>query len=291
MYTAFYGFKDEPFRLTPDPRYLHLADLYREVLMSLFNGIGYRKGFAVLCGPVGTGKTTLLHACLHIFETKVKDRRIDTAFIVNPTLTREEFLEAVLEEFQIQAEGTSKPARIAAFHKRLLEVQAAGGVAVLIIDESHLLSLELLEEIRLLSNLDHAQAKLLQVVLAGQPELETLLAHPSALALRHRIATWTSLRGLATPEVVAYIAQRMHAAGLTGGSPFTTPAMDSIIRYSGGVPRTINLICDQALTLGATMRMKIIGPEVIEEAAHRLRLEPLAKNASADTISTAATRG
>ena len=286
MYTAFYGLTDEPFRLTPDPRFLHLADFYRDVAVTLFNSIGHRKGFAVLTGPVGTGKTTLLHACLHVFYTKIKDRRIESALLVNPMLSRDEFLESVLDEFEIKAEGSSKPARLSALHKYLLEIQADKGVAVLIVDEAHLLSPELLEEIRLLSNLDHAQGKLLQVVLSGQPELEALLSQPSSMALRHRVATWMSLRSLAPSEVRAYISQRLHTAGLTGPSPFSGAAIDAVIRYSGGTPRTINLICDQALTLGATTRVKLIGADLVEEAAHRLRLVPEITNVLAAATAT-----
>jgi general secretion pathway protein A len=267
MYLSHYHLKAEPFQLTPDPRFLQLAEAHRNALSILFQGVLRRKGFLVLTGPVGTGKTTLLHAVMHILDDpSVSKTPLSTAFVVNPTLTREEFLEFILDEFEVPCSSTSKPRRLAALHQMLLATQRRGSTAVLVIDEAHLLSSELLEEIRLLSNTDSYQEKLLQVVLSAQPELHAVLKAQELQALRQRVAGWCELRPLNLPETRAYINERLHVAGLQGPSPFIAAGVDKIFDHSHGVPRLINLICDQCLIVGATTRQPQIDQVTVEEA-------------------------
>jgi general secretion pathway protein A len=267
MYTAFYQLKEEPFRLTPDPRFLHLADPHRTALKALLQGVLQRKGFIVVAGPVGTGKTTLLHTALQILTEKSEGRgRLVSAFLVNPTLSPAELLEAVLDEYEISTTATSKPKRLAALHQMLFQTQQQGGTAVLLVDEAHLMSLELLEEVRLLGNTDTYQEKLLQIVLCGQPELLAVLQRPELQALQQRIANTCLLRPLALPETRAYIAERLHAAGLNGNAPFTSAAVETIHKLSGGTPRLINLLSDACLTLGFETKQRTIDPLLVEEA-------------------------
>jgi general secretion pathway protein A len=273
MYLSFYQLKEEPFRLTPDPRFLHLALPHRTVLSSLVEGVLQHKGIITVTGPVGTGKTTLLHTLLHLLgNQKVSKMPIASAFLLNPTLSKEELLEAILDEFEIPCTSTSKPRRLAALNQMLLETQQRGGTAVLIIDEAHLLSPELLEEIRLLSNTDSYREKLLQIILSGQPEMQPLLSRPEMRALQQRIASRSQLRALTQPETRAYIAERLHAAGLRGASPFCGPVLEEIQRYTNGVPRLINLLCDACLTLGHASQLAQIPANIVEEAATTLEL-------------------
>lgn len=246
-----------------------------------------RKGFIALTGPIGTGKTTLIHAALHLLAENpaVKDK-LATAFIVNPTLTREEFLEAVLDEFEIACPSTSKPRRLAALHDMLLTTQRKGGTAILIVDEAHLLSSELLEEIRLLSNTDSYQEKLIQVILSGQPELQAKLCHPNMKALLQRIAANCHLRPLSMPETRVYVMERLHAAGLRQESPFGTTVLEQIFELTGGVPRLINLLCDGALTIGCRQKKHAIDASIVEEAASKLNL--LAEQAEVQAQTSAA---
>ncbi len=268
MYTAFYDLKEEPFRLTPDPRFLHLADPHRTALKALLQGVLQRKGFIVVAGPVGTGKTTLLHTALQILTEKSEGRgRLVSAFLVNPTLTPAELLEAVLDEYEIPTTSTSKPKRLAALHQMLFQTQQQGGTAVLLIDEAHLMTVELLEEIRLLGNTDTYHEKLLQIVLCGQPELFAVLQRPELQPLQQRIASTCLLRPLALPETRAYIAERLHAAGLRGAAPFTGKAVEHIHNLSGGVPRLINLVSDASLTAGFEAKKRQIDPALVEQAA------------------------
>ena len=268
MYTAFYQLKEEPFRLTPDPRFLHLADPHRTALKVLLQGVLQRKGFTVVAGPVGTGKTTLLHTALQILTEKSEGRgRLVSAFLVNPTLAPSELLEAVLEEYEITCTATSKPRRLAALHQMLFQTQQQGGTAILLIDEAHLMSVELLEEIRLLGNTDTYQEKLLQIVLCGQPELFAVLQRPELQALQQRIASTCLLRPLSLPEVRAYMAERLHAAGLRGSSPFTGTAVEVIHRLTGGVPRLINLLSDACLLVGFELKRKQIDQFLVEQAS------------------------
>jgi general secretion pathway protein A len=268
LYTAFYQLKEEPFRLTPDPRFLHLADPHRTALKVLLQGVLQRKGFTVVAGPVGTGKTTLLHTALQILTEKSEGRgRLVSAFLVNPTLAPAELLEAVLDEYEITCTATSKPRRLAALHQMLFQTQQQGGTAILLIDEAHLMSVEILEEIRLLGNTDTYQEKLLQIVLCGQPELFAVLQRPELQALQQRIASTCLLRPLSLPETRAYMAERLHAAGLRGSSPFTGTAVEVIHRLTSGVPRLINLLSDACLSVGFELKRKQIDQTLVEQAS------------------------
>jgi general secretion pathway protein A len=275
MYLSFYQLKEEPFRLTPDPRFIHFAEPHRKAFLMLVEGVVRRGGFSVLSGAVGTGKTTLLHTLFLVLGRKfVGDRKISSAFIVNPMLSREEFLEYVLQELEINCSHTTKPRRLLALHQSLLETQRRGATTVLVIDEAHLLSPEVLEEIRLLNNVESYSEKLLQVILCGQPELEQTLAAPRLSAFNQRIAVRTKLRELSVSETRAYIAERLHVAGLRDASPFPPALVEQIHFCSEGVPRLINLICDSCLSLGFKTERKILGSDVVFEAAALLGLDP-----------------
>jgi general secretion pathway protein A len=273
MYLGFYQLKQEPFRLTPDPHFLHLAEPHRAALTTLIHGVALRKGLLVLTGPVGTGKTTLLHATLQILSGQNKGKApLNSAFLVNPLLTREEFFEALLDEFEIQCASTSKPRRLAALSQMFFECQRQGGTCLLIIDEAHLLSAELLEEVRLLGNTETYREKLLQIVLSGQPELLDLLGKPERRAMKQRIAGICELRPLSLAETQNYIAERLHAAGLRGSWPFTRPALERIFFLTEGVPRLINLLCDTSLSMGFQTQSRLIEPAMLDAAAAAIGL-------------------
>ena len=273
IYTSFFGFREEPFRLTPDPRFFHVAEPHRAALETLLQGIMTRKGFILLTGPVGTGKTTVLHAALQILSNKsVTKAQVLCGFIVNPVLTRDEFFETMLDEFGVVCESTGKPRRLAALREKFLEAQRRGTTAVLLVDEAHLLSTELLEEIRLLSNADSYNEKLVQIVLCGQPELHRLLLRPESRALRQRIACIGQLRVLNLVETRAYITERLQHAGANGMSPFAAGAVEAIHKYSGGVPRVINLICDTCLVHACRKQTKHVDADQVPVAALELGL-------------------
>ncbi len=274
MYTTFYNLREEPFRLTSDPRFFHLAEPHAAALATLVEAVMRRKGFVLLTGPIGTGKTTVVHTALQILtERAATDHPISSAFILNPTLSREEFLEMLLSEFEVPCTSTSKPARLSALQRMLLETQRKGGTSLLLVDEAHLLTPELLEEIRLLSNADTYQEKLLQIVLCGQPELLGLLRKPELRALRQRVASSCSLRPLSLPEVRAYIAERLHSADFRGtASPFPIQVLEEIVRLTEGVPRLVNLLCDACLTAGCKAHRHVIDLGIVAEAATELGL-------------------
>jgi len=274
MYTSYYNMREEPFRLTSDPRFFHLAEPHAAALATLVEAVMRRKGFVLMVGPIGTGKTTVVHTALQILtERAAASHPISSAFILNPTLSREEFLEMLLSEFEIPCTSTSKPARLAALQRMLLETQRKGGTSLLLVDEAHLLTPDLLEEIRLLSNADTYQEKLLQIVLCGQPELLGLLGKPELRALRQRVANSCSLRPLSLSEVRAYIAERLHSAGFRGAnSPFPARVLEEIVRLTEGVPRLVNLLCDACLTIGCKAHRPVIDLAVVEAAANELGL-------------------
>jgi general secretion pathway protein A len=250
-------------------------------LTAVLEGIFYRKGLVMITGPIGTGKTTLVHAALQLLTSKKMP--IKSALLFNPTLTRDEFMEMMLEEFEVECTSLSKPKRLMALHQMLLDTQRSGGTSVLFIDEAHLLSSELLEEIRLLGNADTHQEKLLQIVLSGQPELATMMNRRELSALQQRIASRAQLRPLSLAETRVYIAERLHSAGLDGPAPFAVPAVESIYKASQGVPRLINLVCDACLVLGFKTQRRTIQPDIVDDVAISLNLnqpEPVAEEKS-----------
>jgi len=273
MYISYYGLKAEPFRLTPDPQFLHLSETHQAALTVVMEGILYRKGLVMITGPIGTGKTTILNAALQMLTDASKDQMpIRSAFLFNPTLSRDEFLEMVLDDFKVVCSSASKSGRLMALYKMLIETQQRGGTAVLFIDEAHLLSSQLLEEIRLLGNADTHQAKMLQIVLCGQPELAHFMNRRELEALKQRIAAHAILRPLNSQEAHDYVAERFHLAGLKDESPFSPQTLDAILRYSQGVPRLINLICDGCLTQGFRTQRKTFPTDMVEEVAASLGL-------------------
>ncbi len=289
MYSAFYGLKQEPFRLTPDPRFLHLAEPHRNTLRAMVEGVSGRKGLQISVGPIGTGKTTLLYCLQHILMHEASSQRpVRSAFVVNPTLSVDELFETIFDELEIPPVA-GKPARLGTLHKLLLHYHKSSGAVVLIIDEAHLLTPGLMEEIRLLLNLDNYPINVLQVILCGQPELLPLLMKPELSALKQRIAVVSRLRPLTLIESRAYIAERMHVAGLQGDGPFSTPALEEIHRVTNGVPRLINLLCDRSLTLGFGRQARRIGAEFVTEAAAEVGFAEFPLDvASAATVSAAA---
>jgi general secretion pathway protein A len=273
MYSSFYGLKQEPFRLTPDPRFLHLAEPHRNTLRAMVEGVAGRKGLQVSIGPIGTGKTTLLYCLQHILSHEAShERPVRSAFVVNPTLTSDELFEALFDELEIQGPALTKPARLRALHELLLASYKRNGAVVVIIDEAHLMPPALIEEVRLLMNLDNYPVNVLQVILCGQPELMPLLMKPELAALRQRISVVTKLRPLTLMESRAYIAERLHVAGLRGESPFTTAALEEIYRLTNGVPRLINSICDHALAIGCRRQSKKLGADFVHDAAEEMGL-------------------
>jgi len=239
----------------------------------MLEGVTLHKGLQVAVGPIGTGKTTLLYTLQHILMHESRpERPIRSAFVVNPTLTQEELFETLFDELELKPAGPTKPARLRALHELLLDSHRHNGTVLVIIDEAHLLSPELLEEIRLLLNLDNYPVNVLQIILCGQPEIVPLLMKPQFAALRGRVAVVSKLRTLTFPETRAYIAERLHVAGHKGDSPFLPAALEEIFHHTGGTPRLINLLCDRALTAGYHRQMRRISPDLILEAVDGLTL-------------------
>ncbi len=242
MYGQFFGLRKAPFNLTPDPEFLYLTPQHREALAGITYAILARKGFVVLTGDAGTGKTTLLTRILqHLPVT-----RVNSSVIVNPTLSAAEFLEAALLDFGFTDVPPSKPRRIAALQSFLCNAAREQRISALVVDEAHKLSLEVLEEIRLLGNFESASEKLLQVALVGQSELDDLLDRDQLRQLKQRIALRVAIQPLSEAEVPRYIRHRWVKAG-GAEPPFSLEAVAGIQRASGGVPRVINVVCDNAL--------------------------------------------
>jgi general secretion pathway protein A len=243
MYEQFFGVERAPFRLTPDPEFLYLTPQYQEALAGLAYAILARKGFVVLTGNAGTGKTTVVSRIMHSLLAE----RVQSSVIVHPTLSPAEFLEATLLDFGFKNIPASKPQRIAALQSFLWSGHEQGRISALIVDEAHKLSLEVLEEIRLLGNFESAEEKLLQVALVGQSELDDVLDNQCLRQLKQRIALRLSIDPLSPADTEKYIVHRWRkASGST--APFTAESLVHISLASQGVPRVINVICDNALT-------------------------------------------
>ncbi|WP_309624965.1 AAA family ATPase [Methylibium sp.] len=279
MYQQFFGLKQAPFSIAPDPRYLFMSERHREALAHLLYGVGGGGGFVLLTGEIGAGKTTVCRCFLEQIP-----RRCNVAYIFNPKLTVAELLKSVCDEFHIPYEhrGPGVPTvkdHLDPLNKFLLDTHAVGQNNVLIIDEAQSLSADVLEQLRLLTNLETNERKLLQIVLIGQPELRTMLARPELEQLAQRVIARFHLEALSQAETVQYIRHRLAVAGMTGGHPFDRPAMRRVHHWTRGVPRRINLLCDRAL-LGAYATGKgDVGVEIVDKAAREVfdQAEPAAR--------------
>ncbi len=263
MYKEFFGLRANPFNVNPDPRYLFLTRHTEEALACLTYGIQSRKGFVLLTGEVGTGKTTLINKLLEWLRLQ----QVATAFIFNSRLNVPQFLDYMMADFGVVCDSKSKSQILLRLYNWLLDRYRAGETAVLIVDEAQNLSDEVLEEIRLLTNLETFTEKLLQIVLVGQPELEQKLRQPHLRQLRQRLTLRAKTHPLTLEETHAYIVQRLRIAGCNGRTIFDPRAMDAIHRYAGGIPRVINLLCEHALVSAFVDQQPLILPEVIEAVA------------------------
>ena len=267
MYSQHFGLKHEPFSIAPDPRYLFMSERHREALAHLLYGLGGGGGFVLLSGEIGAGKTTVCRCFLEQIP-----KRCNVAYIFNPKLTVVELLRSVCEEFRIPfVHAGPQPATVKDYldplNEFLLRTHAVGQNNVLIIDEAQMLSAEVLEQLRLLTNLETNERKLLQIILIGQPELRTLLARPELEQLAQRVIARFHLDALSAAETTQYIRHRLSVAGLSGAVPFRSEALERIHQLSRGVPRRINLLCDRALLGAYALGKSRVDRNMVDKAA------------------------
>jgi general secretion pathway protein A len=246
VYLDYYQLREAPFDITPNPRFLFYSPKHREAYNHLLYGIRERKGFIQLTGEVGAGKTTLCRAMLEQLDS----RRYATALILNPVLSPDELMKAIAIEFGLPVNGLDRLDTVSVINQFLLQQVERGRETVLLIDEAQDLTDELLEQVRLLSNLETDNRKLLQIVLTGQPELRDRLNNPRLRQLRQRITVRYHLPPLSREEVSHYVHHRLRVSGANGTPCFTRPALWRVHRYSGGIPRLVNAVCDKALLAG-----------------------------------------
>ena len=266
MYEKFYGFSEKPFSVTPDTKYFFPSEKHKEALDSLLYAIRERKGFAVITGEIGSGKTTVWHTLLHHLgaETKI-------ALITNPRLTPKQMIMAILDDLEVSfREQWSKVRLLSELNRYLLEQASLGFNVVLVIDEAQNLNVTALEEVRLLSNLETEKEKLLQIILMGQPELRQVLSLQALKQLRQRIVVYYHIFALEKDEAKCYIQHRLKISGGNGSVIFQDSAFDSIYFFSGGIPRKINTVCDRALLTGFIRGEKGIDSDIIDEVAKEI---------------------
>ena len=268
MYRSFFQLQTSPFGTSPDPKFLYMMPHTREALACLEYGISARKGFTVLTGEVGTGKTTLLRRALSSFS----NRRVSTAFVFNPRLDVLDFLEFVLTDFGLTPTTRTKSGMLLQLNRWLIERFRMEETCVVVVDEAQNLSWDLLEEIRLLTNLETSSEKLLQIVLSGQPELEEKLRHPSVRQLRQRVSLWCRTQALTETQTQAYVAERLRISGASW-QIFQPQTLELVHRYSRGIPRIINLICEHALIVAYVEQAKQVSAAMVEGVAAELELE------------------
>jgi type II secretory pathway predicted ATPase ExeA len=271
MYKKFFGLRENPFNVNPDPRYLCLTKHTQEALACLTYGIESRKGFILLTGEVGTGKTTLLNRLLDWLHKE----RVATAFIFNSRLNVTQFFDFMMNDFGIPCESRLKSQMLLKLNQWLLERYQAHETAVLIVDEAQNLSTQVLEEIRLLTNLETATDKLLQIVLSGQPELEMKLNQPSLRQLRQRITLRCKTHPLTLEETKSYIENRLKIAGGDGRVVFSDEAVETVHAHSRGIPRVINLLCEHSLISAFVDQESPIRAETVEEVAREFQLDEI----------------
>ena len=269
MYNAFFGFTQNPFNMSPDPSFLYRSLQHEEALANLIYGVQSRKGFIVLTGEVGTGKTTLLE-CLRDF---LNAQQIAFASLFNSRLTVEQFFEMLAYDLDLRCNKLSKTEVLLSLNNLLIERAAAGRTTVLIVDEAHNLDWDVLEEIRLLGNLENRRGKLLQIILAGQQELDDKLERPEFRQLKQRIALRCSLRGFDLEEAMAYVNSRMARAGVKDQKIIPRAIIEEIHFRSQGIPRVINSICDNLLLTAFAMESKLTDLGMLDEVTADMRLD------------------
>ena len=267
MYENHFGFAELPFNVSPDPRFFYSNPVYREALVTLQYGIEARKGFVIITGEAGTGKTTLLRMLMHNLDSATH-----TAFVFNPRLTFTALLRFILSDLGITSSAKDRLKLTEQLNSHLMEQLKKGHTVALLVDEAQALSDEILEELRLLSNLETDRTKLIQIVLMGQPELESKLDQPELRQLKQRVTLRCRLLPLTEDEVGLYIASRVKIAGYEGKELFVPEAVQKITHYSNGIPRLVNVICDNALVIASAASKKQVSAEMIDEVAQDLKL-------------------
>ncbi|MGB8782180.1 MAG: AAA family ATPase [Terriglobales bacterium] len=269
MYKSFYHLQRNPFEITPDPSFLFPTMRHNEALATLYYGVTSHRGFVVLTGEVGTGKTLILRSLLGLLQR----RDVAFALIFNPTLSPMEFLRYIARDFGLTIGDKAKDELIHVLNGFLLQRHQKKLTTILVVDEAHHLSPEILEEIRLLTNLETSQQKLLQIVLAGQPELDQKLDSHELRQLKQRIALRCHLDPLSLNETREYMTRRLKIAGATGVNQiFSSPAIEAVFSHSRGIPRLINTICENALLAGYAQHAATITSEIIDDVARDLRI-------------------
>lgn len=276
MYKEFFGLRANPFNVNPDPRYLFLTRHTEEALACLTYGIQSRKGFVLLTGEVGTGKTTLINKLLEWLRLQ----QVATAFVFNSRMNVPQFLDYMMADFGIPCDSKSKSQILLRLYNWLLDRYRAGETAVLIVDEAQNLSDEVLEEIRMLTNLETFTEKLLQIVLVGQPELEQKLKQPQLRQLRQRLTLRAKTHPLSLEETKAYVQQRLRIAGSNGQPIFDPDALVAIHKFSNGIPRVVNLLCEHCLVSAFVDQQKTVAPGVVEAVARDFDLSTDAASAA-----------
>jgi general secretion pathway protein A len=269
MYNAFFQLVQCPFEISPDPSLFYATPQHQEALAGLYYGIKAAKGFMVLTGEVGTGKTLVVRCLQELLDKN----RVAYAYVFNPRLSSQQFLSYVAEDLGLSPRPTTKSDLLIGLSRLLIERHRRGVRTMLVVEEAQHLTPIVLEEIRLLTNLETAKGKLLQILLVGQPELEARLDSPTMSQLKQRVAQWFRLHVLSEHETSEYISCRLKLAGDKRGGIFSSPALEQVYRYSHGIPRLINTLCDNAMMSAFALRTARVTPELIEEAASDLRMK------------------
>jgi general secretion pathway protein A len=269
MYNAFFGFSESPFSLSPDPAFFYRSEQHEEALANLVYGVQARKGFIVLSGEVGTGKTTMLECLRDYLEAQYTE----FAFLFNSRINVEQFFEMIAYDLDLPCTRTSKTEVLFALNQLLVEQAQEGRTVVLMVDEAHNLEWEVLEEIRLLGNLENRNGKLLQIILAGQPELDRKLDAPNLRQLKQRIVLRCNLQPFTLRDAVEYMQSRLQRAGMPEQSIFSEELMAEIHLRVDGIPRLINAVCDNLLLTAFAMETKVCTKEMLDEVCKDLRLE------------------
>lgn len=269
MYNAFFGFSESPFNLSPDPAFFYRSEQHEEALANLVYGVQARKGFIVLSGEVGTGKTTMLECLRDYLEAQY----IEFAFIFNSRLTVDQFFEMIAYDLDLPCQRTSKTEVLFALNQLLVEQAQEGRTVVLIVDEAHNLEWDVLEEIRLLGNLENRNGKLVQIILAGQPELDRKLDAPNLRQLKQRIVLRCNLEPFTLRDAVEYMVSRLERAGMPDQAIFSEELMAQIHVRAQGIPRVINALCDNLLLTAFAVESRTCTMDMLDEVCKDMRLE------------------